>query len=63
MIQAEDPAQTYVHQQPAVNADETSWREGTQRHWLWLAATPLVALFLVLATRGAKGARQLLGAA
>jgi transposase len=56
-------AQSYVHAQPAVNADETSWREGTTRHWLWLAATPWVAIFLVLATRGAKGAQQLLGAA
>ncbi len=55
-------AQTYVQAQPAINADETSWREGTARHWLWLAATPLVALFLVLATRGAKEAKQLLGA-
>jgi transposase len=56
-------AQSFVQAQPAVNADETSWREGTTRHWLWLAATPWVAIFLVLATRGAKGAQQLLGTA
>jgi len=56
-------AQTYVQAQPAVNADETSWREGAARHWLWLAATPLVAVFLVLATRGATSAKQLLGEA
>jgi hypothetical protein len=54
-------AQTYVHAQPAVNADETSWRQGTMRHWLWLAATPWVAIFQVLATRGTQGAKQLLG--
>ncbi len=33
-------AQTFVQQQPAVNADETGWREGTRRMWLWTAVTP-----------------------
>ena len=54
-------AQTYVQQQPAANLDETGWREQAKRAWLWVAATPLVSVFLVLATRGAKGAQQLLG--
>ncbi len=54
-------AQAYVQQQPAANLDETGWREHAKRTWLWVAATPLVSVFLVLATRGAKGARQLLG--
>ena len=54
-------AQAYVQAQPAVNADETSWREGKARYWVWLAATPAVAVFLVLANRGAKSAKQLLG--
>ena len=55
-------AQTYMQAQPAVNADETSWREGKARYWVWLAATPWVAIFLVLASRSAKSAQQLLGA-
>ena len=63
LAQPVEQVQTYVHAQPAVNADETSWREGAARHWLWLAATPWVAIFLVLATRGAQGAKQLLGEA
>jgi transposase len=54
-------AQTYVQQQPAANLDETGWHEQSQRAWLWVGATPLVAVFLVLATRGAQGAKQLLG--
>jgi transposase len=54
-------AQTYVQQQPTANVDETGWREQAKRTWLWVAATPLVSVFLVLATRGAQGARQLLG--
>jgi len=55
-------AQAYVQQQPAVNADETGWHEGRQRMWLWTAVTPLVTVFLVLATRGRTGAHALLGA-
>jgi IS1 family transposase len=54
-------AQTYVQRQTAANVDETGWREQSQRAWLWVAATSLVSVFLVLHTRGAKGTRQLLG--
>lgn len=55
-------AQRYVQEQTRVNVDETSWREGTARQWLWVAATALVTMFLVQATRGAAGAKALLGA-
>jgi len=54
-------AQTYVQQQPAANVDETGWYQHAKRAWLWLAATPLVAVFLLLSTRGATGVRLLLG--
>jgi len=54
-------AQTYVQQQVAANVDETGWCEQAKRAWLWVAATPLVSVFLVLTTRSAKGAHQLLG--
>jgi len=54
-------AQQYVQQQPAANVDETSWREQTKRAWLWVAATPLVSVFLVLASRGSQSAQRLLG--
>jgi transposase len=56
-------AQTYVQQQPATNLDETGWHEQSQRAWLWVAATPRVAVFLLLTTRSAQGAKQLLGEA
>ncbi|MGI8448530.1 MAG: IS66 family transposase [Streptosporangiaceae bacterium] len=55
-------AVAHVQQQPVVNADETGWREGTQRRWLWTAVTPLVSVFVLLATRGRAGAQTLLGA-
>ena len=54
-------AQEYIKVQAVVNADETGWRQSTRRHWLWLGTTPLVTVFLLTVTRGAKSARQLLG--
>ena len=50
-----------AREQPVQNVDETGWREGTRRCWLWVCATGAVTMFLVLATRGARGAKQLLG--
>lgn len=32
-------AQTAVREQPVANVDETSWREQTQRCWLWVAVS------------------------
>jgi transposase len=54
-------AERYVQRQPVRNADETSWREKMQRRWLWISVTPLVTLFRLLKTRGAAGAKELLG--
>ena len=51
----------YAQQQPAQNVDETSWREGNRRTWIWISATPLVTVFMLIATRSAQGAKQLLG--
>jgi transposase len=55
-------AERYVQRQPVRNADETSWREKTKRLWLWISVTPLVTIFRLLKTRGAAGAKELLGA-
>lgn len=54
-------AHEFVQQQAVVNADETSWRQEGQRQWLWIAATPLVTVFLLVASRSGQAARQLLG--
>lgn len=54
-------AEQYVQRQPVRNADETSWRENGKRRWLWISVTPLVSLFRLLQTRGAAGAKALLG--
>jgi transposase len=55
-------AAKYVQRQPVRNADETSWPEKSQRRWLWISVTPLVTIFRLLKTRGAAGAKELLGA-
>src|SRR5713226_703978 len=54
-------AASYVQRQPVRNADETGWQEKAKRVWLWISTTPLVTVFWVLTTRGAAGAKALLG--
>lgn len=52
----------YVQAQPAVGADETGWREGRRRAWLWVATAALAAVFLIRPWRNTAVARELLGA-
>jgi transposase len=59
---AVEEARAYVQQEPVVHADETGWREGRKRAWLWTACTSAVAVFLIHARRGAAAMKQLLGA-
>lgn len=56
-----EAAQAYIRQQPEVKVDETGWREQSKRAWLWVGATPQVAVFMILKTRSALGVRTLLG--
>lgn len=50
-----------VRNDPIVHADETGWREGRKKAWLWVAATATVAVFLIRRSRGGDVARELLG--
>jgi transposase len=50
-----------IRNAPVVNADETSWREARKKAWLWLAATPTLAYFLIRRCRGGDVAKELLG--
>jgi len=54
-----EEAHTYVHAQEVVHLDETSWRQGDNRAWLWVAVTSLVTVFVVRMSRGAQVAREL----
>ncbi len=56
-------ARGYVQRQAAAYLDETGWREGRQRAWLWTAVTACVTVFVVRLSRGAKVAHELLGGA
>jgi transposase len=55
-----DEAQAYVQQQP-VNVDETGWKEGKQRCWLWVAATRFVAVFAIHTSRSRAAFHCLMG--
>lgn len=54
-------ARAYVQAQPAASLDETGWREGRQRAWLWTAVTASVTVFVLRLSRGASVAHALLG--
>src|SRR6266516_3542248 len=56
-----EEAHTSVHEQAVAHLDETSWRQGGKRAWLWVAVTSLVTVFLVRMSRGSQVARELLG--
>ena len=51
----------YVQKQTFLNLDETSWHELNQKIWLWVGRSSQVTAFRLFKTRGAKGAKQLLG--
>jgi transposase len=56
-----EEARAYVQEQAVAHLDETSWRQGGKRAWLWVAVTSLVTVFLVRMSRGGQVARELLG--
>jgi transposase len=53
-------ARAYVQRQPVAYVDETGWREGSQRAWLWTAVTAWVTVFVVRWSRSSKVAQELL---
>lgn len=56
-----EEARAYVQAQPVAYLDETRWRQGHQRAWLWGDVTTLVTVFVVRLSRGGQVARELLG--
>jgi transposase len=56
-----EEARTFVHEQAVAHLDETSWRQGGKRAWLWVAVTSVVTVFVVRMSRGGQVARELLG--
>jgi transposase len=56
-----EEARAYVQTQEVAHLDETSWRQGDQPAWLWVAVTTWVTVFVVRLSRGGHVARELLG--
>jgi transposase len=54
-------ARVYVQQQPVAYLEETGWREGQQRAWLWTAVTAGVTVFGIRLSRSGTVARERLG--
>lgn len=51
----------YVRRADAAHIDETSWKQGRAKAWLWAAVTRLVTVFAIASSRGAEVAKDLLG--
>lgn len=56
-----EEAKKHAQKQKVVHADETSWREGGEKAWLWVLWTSLVTVFQITLERGTKSAQDLLG--
>ena len=65
---ARDTAPTYtalceqIRNAPVVTPDETGWRVGAVRHWLWVFATPETTVYAICPGRGFDDAVTILGA-
>ena len=65
---ARDAARTYtalceqVRNAPVVTPDETGWRVGALRHWLWAFVTPETTVYAICPGRGFDDATTVLGA-
>jgi len=61
IAQPVEAARSHVQAQRAVHQDETGWKEGIKKAWLWVAATTLVTVFTVDLHRSADVAKRMLG--
>ena len=64
---ARDAAPTYaalcrqIRESDVVTPDETGWRVGAVRHWLWVFATPATTVYAIRPGRGFDDAATVLG--
>jgi transposase len=56
-----EEARRYAQCQPVGYADETGWRQGGKRAWVWVLVTTWVTVFLIHARRSTDAAKELLG--
>lgn len=55
-----EAARQFVQQQKAQHVDETGWREGKHRKWLWVNATADVTTFNLLGGRSTEDAKSVI---
>ncbi len=51
----------FIRKQPVVGMDETGWRENKMKAWLWVATTPMAAIFRIARSRGRDVVNAMLG--
>ena len=56
-----DEVQAVVAVAPALNVDETGWKQAGKSVWLWTVVTAVATLFCVKATRSGKTLRTIIG--
>ena len=56
-----EEARQHVRRAVIAHLDETGWREGRRKAWLWTAVTSMATVFVIAASRGAAVAKQMLG--
>jgi transposase len=57
-----EEAKAFVREQAVVYADETGHKVAGKKAWMWTAVTAAVSVFLIRFSRGARAAKELLGA-
>jgi transposase len=53
----------HVRQAASAHIDETSWKQGHGKAWLWGAVTAMATVFTIATSRGAEVAKAMLGTA
>jgi transposase len=53
----------HVREAASAHIDETSWWQGRDKAWLWVAVTRMVTVFTIATSRGSEVARGMLGTA
>jgi transposase len=56
-----EDARSYARSQAAVHQDETGWKEGLKKAWMWVLATQHVTVFKIDLHRSAEVAKKMLG--
>lgn len=57
-----DAIASALRESPVVSPDETGWRTGGHKRWLWTFTAPMLTVYVIAASRGFEVAAAVLGA-